>query len=73
MNDIKNEISELLDDLISINDACELLKCNRPTLYRLIKAGKIESKKISLKKSMVSLESIRNYIKGESEGENENE
>ncbi len=62
--DVKKEINDILNDLISINDACELLKCSRPTLYRLIKAGKIQARKISLKKSMVSLESIRNYLKG---------
>lgn len=63
MNNELEKLKNELDAFITINDACEILKCSRSTIYRLAEAGKITLTKVSLRKSLVSLESIRNYVK----------
>lgn len=66
MNNIEQEKENLkneLDAFISIKDATEILKCSRGTIYNLIKQDKIKAVKVGVKKSLISLESIKNYIK----------
>jgi len=48
--------------LISINETCAKLRIGRSTLYKLVKAKKLDIKKISPKCTRVTVASINRYV-----------
>jgi len=59
-------LHELADEhYLTVQEAADLLRVAKTTIYRWIEGGKIEGKKISRKKILIPEESIRTLLHGE--------
>lgn len=67
------ELKNITSDYISIKDTCEILKVSRYTVYRLLDSNKLKGMKVSARKTLISLESIKNFLQQNNKTENENE
>jgi excisionase family DNA binding protein len=49
---------------LRVDDACAALGISRTTFYQLVRAGKLEVRKIGTKTSRVTVESLRQFFDG---------
>jgi excisionase family DNA binding protein len=50
--------------LVGVDEACAKLRIGRSTLYQLVKAKKLDIKKLGPKCTRVTIESINRYVAG---------
>jgi excisionase family DNA binding protein len=62
--DLMHPLEPIEPVLISVNEACAKLRIGRSTFYHLVKAKRLEIRKISPKCTRVTVESIKRFVAG---------